>query len=116
TYLCGSHNLLSEVCKLDPLPPGAKLFTTNANPMYSNIDTDHAIGVIGTWLDSLGSQLPEDMVMNHYFHQLLGVAKGTSATCMWVTIYFWIHEKNLIPAYSNYTPCLQCFIDNMFWI
>jgi len=67
--------------------------------MYTNIDTDHAIYVIGKWLDSLEGRLPpnfplaavkEAMILvirnnvfeygDIYFLQLLGIAMGTSAS------------------------------------
>ena len=87
--------------------------------MYTNIDTQHAIKVISDWLDTL--TLPEgfplaavktamELVMNNnifiwgdsYFLQLLGTAMGTSAACMWATIYFAVHEMNdVIPKFDN---------------
>ncbi|KAL7523901.1 hypothetical protein ACHAWF_000737 [Thalassiosira exigua] len=103
--------------------------------MYTNIDTDHAIYVIGTWLDALGNQLPSgfpleavkeamELIMKNnifswgdlYFLQLLGTAMGTSAACMWATIYFWVHERNLIASYSTHLFFLQRFINDMFGI
>ena len=45
TYIKDSQQVLDEVKNLN-LPPGAKLFTCDANAMYNNIDTDHAIEVI----------------------------------------------------------------------
>ncbi|KAL7552672.1 hypothetical protein ACHAWF_015901, partial [Thalassiosira exigua] len=135
TYLRDSQDLLAQLRELGPLPPGAKLFTADANSMYTNIDTDHAIDVIGAWLDSLGDQLPSgfpleavkeamELIMKNnvfswgdlYFLQLLGTAMGTSAACMWATIYFWVHERNLIASYSNYLFFLKRFIDDMFGI
>ncbi|KAL7548762.1 hypothetical protein ACHAWF_012019 [Thalassiosira exigua] len=105
--------------------------------MNTNIDTNHAIDVIGAWFDSLGDKLPSDfpldamkeamsLIMKNnlfklgdlYFLQLLGTTMGTSAACMWATIYFWVHERNLLPAYLNYILFLRCFINDMFriWI
>ncbi|KAL7524517.1 hypothetical protein ACHAWF_000982 [Thalassiosira exigua] len=67
--------------------------------MYANIDSDHAVDVISTWLDSL--ELPNGfplkalkeamkLVMCNnvfkwgdcFFLHLLGTVMGTSATCM----------------------------------
>jgi len=103
--------------------------------MYTNIDTDHAIDVIGKWLDSLGGLPPnfplaaakEAMILvmrnnlfeygDLYFLQLLDTAMGTSAACMWATIYYSVHKiGSLIPNYSQYLLIFKCFIDNMFGI
>ena len=104
--------------------------------MYTNIDTDHAVKVISTWLDNLKDQLLQDfplsavkaamiLVMrnnlfewgNMYFLQLLGTAMGTSAACMWATIYFATHEINtLIPRYTNNLLIFRRFIDDIFGI
>ena len=89
--------------------------------MYTNINTDHAIEVIGTWLDELSTKpgFPPDyplaaiksamatiMKNNHFefgnlnFLQLIRTAMGTSAACIWTTIYYGIHEtKELLPTY-----------------
>merc|ERR1712155_147215 len=103
--------------------------------MYTNIDTPHALLVITLWLNGLNAkgQLPPDfplaavkdamkMVMENnmftwgdcYFLQLLGTAMGTSAACMWATIYYAIHEMGLlIPKYSANLMFLVRFIDDM---
>ena len=108
--------------ELGALPSNARIFTADANSMYTNIDTDHAIEVITAWLTNLSNtrQLPYgyplpavleamELVMrnnifewgNLYFLQLLGTAMGTSAACMWATIYFAIREMGtLIPTYE----------------
>ena len=91
--------------------------------MYTNIDTNHALEVISNWLDHLHSEsnLPTDfpldaikeamvLVMTNnifvfvdlYFLQLLCTAVGTSAACMWATIYYGVHENNiLLPTHNN---------------
>ena len=77
--------------------------------MYNNIDTEHAIRVIGWWLDELDATLelpighPLDAIKsamatimrNNIFEwgdlcflQLLGTAMGTSVAVMWATLYF----------------------------
>ncbi|KAL7515981.1 hypothetical protein ACHAWF_000020 [Thalassiosira exigua] len=53
TYIKDSTSLLDYLNGLDDLPPNAKLFMTDAVLMYTNIDTDHAIKMMGKWLDKL---------------------------------------------------------------
>ena len=52
-----------------------------------------------------------------YFLQLLGTAMGTSAACMWATIYFVVHEMgSIIPKYSNKLLLFLRFIDDIVGI
>ena len=137
TYCKDSQQVLDEV-KILNLPPGAKLFTCDANAMYNNIDTEHAIEVITWWLNDLNAQhrLPQDfpleaileamtVIMKNnifefgdcYFLQLLGTAMGTSAAVMWATIYYGYHEVHtLIPNHGHNLFYFKRFIDDMFGI
>jgi len=121
TYIKDSGQLLDLLQDLGPLPSNARLFVADANLMYTNIDTDHALKVISEWLESIIGQLPLDfpqsaiidamvIVMRNnlfewgdkHFLQLLGTAMGTSSAFMWANTYYWIHERSkLIPAYSH---------------
>jgi len=106
--------------------------------MYTNIDTEHALDIIGKWLDKLDREgkLPwgfpleavkEAMTLvmqNNIFEwgdlrflQLLGTAMGTSAACMWATIYFGVHESTtLMPRFGNHLLLYCRFIDDIFGI
>ena len=53
TYIKDSHDLLAKLRNIGGLPPNARLFTADAVSMYTNIDTEHAIRVIGNWMDGL---------------------------------------------------------------
>ena len=107
TYIKDSGQLLDVLKLLGVLPPNAKLFIADANSMYTNICTIHALNVITTWLEEMESQeqLPHGfptkdvieamgLVMNNnvfvfgdlYFLQLVGTAMGTSSACMWATL------------------------------
>ena len=138
TYLKDSSSLLDMLESIGDLPANAYLFTADANSMYTNIDTPHAISVIGRWLDALSKEgnLPADfpteavksamtLVMENnifewgdlHFLQLLGTAMGTSCACMWATIYFWIHEStSLLPKFNNKLLLLKRYIDDMIGI
>jgi len=49
-YLRDGQQLINDF-KPIRLPPNARLVTSDANSMYNNIDTLHAIQVISWWLD-----------------------------------------------------------------
>ena len=134
TYIKDSHDLLTKLRNIGGLPPNARLFTADAVSMYTNIDTEHAIRVIGNWMDGL--ELPAGfplravndamrLVMRNnifewgdtYFRQLLGTAMGTSAACMWATIYYGVHESTtLIPTYGDNLLIFLRFIDDIFGV
>ena len=55
TYINNTDKLLRWLRMIKGLPPWAFLFTTDADSMYTNINTEHAIRVIGEWLDELST-------------------------------------------------------------
>ena len=136
SYIKNSDELIKKLNKLGRCPLNARLFTADADSMYTNIDTPHAIEVISKWLDNLSPNLHEHypleavkeamkIVMTNnifqfgdaYFLQLLGTAMGTSAACMWATIYFSVHENNcLLPLFGNELFLYVRFIDDIFGI
>ena len=136
SYLKNSSDLIKKLKKLGRCPMNARLFTADAQSMYTNIDTTHAIQVIGLWLDNLRPRLhpmfpleavKEAMMIvmtnnifqfgDAYFLQLLGTAMGTSAACMWATIYFSIHENDcLLPMFGNHIILYNRYIDDIFGI
>ena len=59
TYLRDRQQVLDELQKLK-LSSNARIFTADANSMYNNIDTEHAIIVIGAWLDEMGLLIGEE--------------------------------------------------------
>ncbi|KAL7533396.1 hypothetical protein ACHAWF_004478 [Thalassiosira exigua] len=90
---------------------GVKLFTTNANSLYTNVDTNHANHAIDYTIHDSNQPLPishrrgkEAMAIvtknnifefgDLFFLHFIGTVMVTSAPCMRVTIYFWAHEKN----------------------
>ena len=52
TVIKDSKSLRDDIISLN-LPPTAKLFTADAISMYTNIELNHAMQVIGYWLESL---------------------------------------------------------------
>ena len=137
TYVKDSQEVLDQIKDLT-LPPNAYLFTTDANAMYNNISTEHAIEVITWWLDDLAEKLllpdgfPLEAVLyamkiimrnnifefgDCYFLQLLGTAMGTSAAVMWATLYYAYHEVHtLLPRHGSSLLYFRRFIDDIFGI
>lgn len=139
SYVKDYQQVLRETKRLR-LPLHARLFAADANSMYNNICTDHAIEVISWWLndmhekDKLPYNFPLDAVLSAmvtimrnnifkwgdlYFLQLLGTAMGTSAAVMWATLYYAYHEVHtLMPKHGHNLLYFRRFIDDIFgvWI
>jgi len=66
-----NQQVLDEIKNLW-LPPYAKLFTCDANSMYNNIDTGHAISVISWWLKGMDDkgQLPANLPLEAVIHAM----------------------------------------------
>ena len=136
SYLRDGNQLLEELKDIQ-LHPNDRVFTCDANSMYNNIDTKHAIEVITWLLDELKPRMDIDFPINAikdamvlimtnnlfewgalYFLQLIGTAMGTSAAVMWATLYYYYHERVLLlPKYkTTHLRYYKRFIDNMFGI
>ena len=121
---------------LPTLPEKAKLGTIDANSMYTNIDSKHAIKVIANWFETFSSELPLNFpsnliikVLNVVMHnnifqfgdtwwkQKIGTAMGTSCACIYSTIYYAYHERTLLlEKYKNNIIYYKRFIDDIFLI
>lgn len=140
SYVKDTRSIVNYVRGIKDLPPNAMLFTADAQSMYTNIDTNHAIEVIGEWLNTIKSEqnfpknwpieaikeaMPLIMKFNIFefgnlrLHQIRGTAMGTSAACIWATIYYAIHENAcILPKYNLhlYEGRIHRFIDDIFGI
>lgn len=136
TYIRDSEHLRLLLISLGVLPRGAKLFTTDAVAMYTNICIDHALEAIRQWFEQYEDELPpnyptemildsiELVMKNNVFDfgdthwlQLIGSAMGTPAACTIATLYYACHERNLlIPKYSSNLHFIRRFIDDMLCI
>jgi hypothetical protein len=107
-----SPDVLQEMQALPALPDGARFFTADAQSMYTNIDTTHALDVINAFLLArpqlckLAKVNPEAIhvalriLMRHNVFtfgdtkwlQLTGTAMGTAVGPAYATLYFAVHE------------------------
>ena len=55
TYINGVKLILDWYSTIKDLPPWAFLLTSDADAMYNNINTSHAIKVIGKWMEKISS-------------------------------------------------------------
>jgi hypothetical protein len=76
TYVKDSQHVLDEIATLF-IPPNARLFTTDADAMYNNIDTDHAIQVITWWFCDLDSrnELPPSFPLDAILSAMVIITK-----------------------------------------
>ena len=111
------------------------LFTADANSMHTNIDTAHALAVLGTFFTSHDLCLPiraeadmilealELLVMNNLFKfgdtcwkQIDGTAVGASPAPANAAICFAIHELHLLSNFRSSLKFHRRCIDDAFVI
>lgn len=121
--ITSSANVVKDLC-IHTLQPNARLFTMDAVSMYTNIHLDHALPVIKTFLEQ--TQLGKSIVrkeglsiaqieytlklimennifkfVDTYWQQLAGTTMGTPPAPDYATLYFAIHEYNVIKLYPE---------------
>jgi len=130
TYIRDSIDLKEQLDQIT-LPPGAKLFTSDATSMYTRIPTNKAVRRIGKYVQlnafqgkkkkSLMAALKMVMKLNFfqfgdtYWQQKTGTAMGTPPAVPWAQIYFWTYEEEFLPEFD----CIffyKRFIDDIFGI
>ena len=138
SYLKNSTSLLDELDKFGTLPPSAKLFTSDATSMYSNIDPEEALPVLEAYLNEFSDELKgieeeqiklliklTRLVMKNnvfqfgstWWRQKIGTAMGTPCACIYATIFFaYFERKVLLPKYRNNIILYKRQIDDIFAI
>ena len=132
--LRSSTDLVTALAALGPLPATATMFTCDAVSMYTNIDTQHALNEIKTFL--MTSPIPQQegvdarallaalhIIMEHnvfqfgdmHWIQLSGTAMGTPPAPMYATLYFAIYEARILPKYPE-LKFYRRYIDDGFGI
>jgi len=106
-----------------PFPPTALLFTCDAVSMYTNIDTNHAIGQISSYVPGHVTYALQLIMENNvfqfsdtYWHQLSGTAMGTPPACMYATLYLAAHEAQLRERFGHYLLHWSRYIDDGFGV
>ena len=140
TYLSSSFDLKTKLEQLARTLPfyRMKLFTADANSMYTNICTDHALETIRDflhkpWNQYVPSSTPVEAIMaaleivmrNNFFKfgntiwlQTSGTAMGTPPAVWWATLYFAINELKFLSRYRYALPFYGRYIDDAIgvWI
>ena len=129
-YLSSSSKLVEKLQTLQ-LPPTSQLCTADAISMYTNIETTHALHVLSSFFKTFQ---PEDIhcgllkgieiIMRHclfYFDQqiwvqLTGMAMGAPPAPMYATLYFAVHESQVMQKYANHILFYGRYIDDALLI
>jgi hypothetical protein len=134
--ISSSAALVTQLKQLDRLPKNARLFTCDAQSMYTNIDTKVAIKLIADYLRSpsspcycLGIGIDAvikalEIVMSHnvfkfgdtYWLQQRGTAMGTPPAPMFATLFFAILEMGFIHLFKTLLTFYGRYIDDGFGI
>ena len=136
SYIKNSQDLLDIIDKLPPLPHNAKIVTTDATSMYTNISTEEGIETIRKYLllydHELQGELPTELICallekvmiqnifkfgNTWWRQTNGTAMGTPCACIYATLFFGFHERQLL--FQKYKENLILYkrqIDDIFII
>jgi hypothetical protein len=135
TFLRDSQQVVMELKAIGQLPPHARLFTSDATAMYTNIEPGVGITAIKEWIETT-NDLPEkfptnlilkalDIVMNRnvfqfddtYWRQYVGTAMGTPCACSYATLSYAFHELHkVLPFFVNSLSYFKRFIDDMLGI
>jgi hypothetical protein len=136
SHLRDSYQVLKELKAIGKLPASAKLFTSDAVSMYTNIDPDHGLSAFNQWFDEYPDEIPshfpkalflqvlETVMTTNVFEfgdtnwlQLKGTAMGTSCACLYATLYYALHERRqLLAKYSTSLIYYRRFIDDILGI
>ena len=138
SYVKNSTALLDELDKFNTLPTSAKIFTSDATAMYTNIDPDEGIDILRKYLEVYNKELGEkqrididlicdltDIVMRRnvfqfgstWWHQLVGTAMGTPCACIYAIIFFaYFERQQIMVKYKRNLLLYRRQIDDIFGI
>jgi hypothetical protein len=113
--------------------PNALPFTADAHSMYTNIKTEPALASIGDYIrnnTSMGDTKKEALIEamkivfrnnlfkfgDTYWRQKSGTAMGTPPAPPYATLFYAIHENEMLKKWSGRVPFYKRFIDDVFGI
>ena len=136
SYIKNSSKLLDKLDRITFLPKNARLFTSDATSMYTNIDPDEGIDVLKKYLTLYKTEIKESVnieficALTHlvmttnvfqfgdtWWHQKIGTAMGTPCACIYATIFFaWFERQNILTKYKKNLLLYKRQIDDIFGI
>ena len=128
--------LLDELDRMEILPPNAKLFTSDATSMYTNIDPEEGIATLRKYVNHYKNEIKEtlnttficeltNLIMtnnffkfgNTWWHQTIGTAMGTPCACIYATLFFaWFERQVILKKYKKNLLLYRRQIDDIFGI
>ena len=114
SYIKNSYSLILKLHRLHRVPPGARVFTSDAVSMYTNIDPEEGIETIKKYMTYFAPFIdPADrqiilkllrLVMTQcifkfgstYWQQMIGTAMGTPVACIYAILFFAYFERTII--------------------
>ncbi len=135
SYIKDSKQLIQEINQLT-LPPNARLFTSDATSMYTNIDTNIGIqafeNLFTRYDKSIPSTFPKELFLkvlriimenniftfgDTYWIQTQGTAMGTPAAPLYSIITFGYHENTtILNTFKSNLLYYKRYIDDIFGI
>ena len=134
-YISSSFDLCDQIKKIWINPSRDSLFTADATAMYTNIDTSHALQVFAIFFRTHDLCRPirgrVDMILealdllmrnnlfqfgDTYWSQIDGTAMGAPPAPAYATIYFTIHELELLSQFRPFLKFYKRYIDDAFAI
>jgi hypothetical protein len=136
SYTKNSTSLLNNIDRLPNLPKSAKIFTSDATSMYTNIDPEEGIETVRSYLSTYNKEIKEQvdvsyicdllyLVMNNnifkfgntWWKQLVGTAMGTPCACIYATLFFgWFERQFILTKYKNNLLFYKRQIDDIFGV
>jgi hypothetical protein len=117
TYLPDSQEAVDPLRAMGALPTHARMFTSNATDMYTNIEPTVGIAAVKAWRSDYDTGLPKgfpsrivlealELVMTRntfqfddtFLQQCFGTAMGTPCACVYATVAYGYHEQRHVTS------------------